>query len=194
MVEEISVEAAPALNTVPFVLSFRALSSPCWRVHDGWYFVVYLTTTRAFIKRRVFVHFCGYRRERDLQRQIENQFEADDCLIFCLSVDICLQKERSDLSDEKNLACGGRIEWLLARFLELQGGAQLQQWSAARVLSPWPPHSTTPNVPILPALTAHHWAQVRIGSTLIWFLLRLLLHAAGLGLCGFMEHPSHYLD
>ena len=191
MIDEPPEAPAPLASSVPFVMN--SVAGPHIG-HAGVYMTdgLSLTTTRVFIKFRVFVHFfSGYRRLHDLQWTIENEIQTGDATVYCLSIDLCLQKARSDLSDEANL------EWWKARMASGQlvgvgGGPSCETWSAARQLDNGPPPVRDALCPWgLPALKAKQWAQVKIGSTLVWFLLRLLLQAAGLGLCGFLEHPAY---
>ena len=124
MVEEVDPVEVQVNDIPPFVLNSVTGSQAG---HVGVFMMdgISLATTRVFLKYKVFVHFfSGYRRRQDLQWSIENEFPTTDGVVFCLSIDLCLQKARSDLSDDKNLA------WWQARMASGQvvgvgGGAQL---------------------------------------------------------------------
>ena len=86
------------------------------------------------IKCFVFVHFYNrYRREGDLQHLLEAQFISEEAQIYCLSIDICLAKRQSDLTDDKtkkfwiDQVCKGQV-------LGVGGGPSCETWSAARHL------------------------------------------------------------
>jgi hypothetical protein len=71
------------------------------------------------------------------------------------------------------------------------GGAELRDLVSSAAL-PWrPPPVRTFECPWgKTGLTTKQWAQVKTGTKLIQFLVELLLLAAELGLCGFLEHPQ----
>lgn len=60
-------------------------------------------TARLHIKGFIFVHFfSGFRRKEDLQHCMENHNIVGEKHIFCISVDLCLAKQHSDLTDESS--------------------------------------------------------------------------------------------
>ena len=60
---------------------------------------------RLHIRTQCFIHFfSGFRRDGDLQSQIEMHWVQGIHHIFCISIDYCLQGSQSDLSSPKNLA------------------------------------------------------------------------------------------
>ena len=94
---------------------------------------------RLHIRTMCFIHFfSGFRREGDLQSQIERHWVQGIHHIFCISVDYCLQGSQGDLSSPKNLAfwkkqvCNGAI-------LGMGGGPPCETFSAARFLEGGPP-------------------------------------------------------
>ena len=94
---------------------------------------------RLHIRTLCFIHFfSGFRREGDLQSQIEQHWVQGIHHIFCISIDFCLQGSQSDLSLPKNLAfwknqvCSGAI-------LGMGGGPPCETFSAARFLEGAPP-------------------------------------------------------
>eukprot|EP00435_Cladocopium_sp_Y103_P001085 s3376_g1.t1 len=144
------------------------------------------------IKSLVFVHFySGYRRTGDLQWQIENFQVIENLHLFCLSIDLCLARAHSDLTDAET-----KEFWLrqirVGNLLGLGGGPPCETWTAARLLDGGPPavrHAAFPwGVPCLNKRQRH---QVDIGSKLLTFLGDLLAAAALSGLCGFAEHPAY---
>ena len=143
------------------------------------------------ITSRVFVHFFrGYRRPGDLQHQIERHDVIEHLHVFCVSIDICLAKEFSDLTDPVNLRWW-KDRILSGQLLGIGGGPSCETWSAARLLDDGPTPLRDFRHPWgLPALgtKAHH--QLTIGTQLVQFLLQLLVVAASCGLLGFLEHPS----
>ena len=71
---------------------------------------------RLHIRTLCFIHFfSGFRREGDLQSQIEQHWVQGIHHIFCISIDYCLQGSQGDLSSTKSLAfwktqvCNGAI-------------------------------------------------------------------------------------
>ena len=140
---------------------------------------------------RLFVHFfSGFRRVGDLPHQIENHEVRGREHVFCISIDICLAKEFSDLTEHKNL-----LWWkdriLSGQIIGIGGGPSCETWSAARLLDGGPAPVRSFRQPWgLPALNtrAHH--QLMIGAKLVRFLIQLLVVAAARGIMGFMEHPA----
>eukprot|EP00435_Cladocopium_sp_Y103_P025065 s1548_g6.t1 len=144
------------------------------------------------IKTLVFVHFySGYRRFGDLQWQIE-QFEVREHVhLFCLSIDLCLAKAHSDLTNAET-----KTFWLKqirgGNVLGVGGGPPCETWTAARLLEGGPPPVRSGEHPWgVPGLTKRKRIQVDIGSQLLIFLGDLLAEAALAGLCGFAEHPAY---
>ena len=94
---------------------------------------------RLHIRTLCFIHFfSGFRREGDLQSQIEQRWVQGIHHIFCISIDYCLQGSQGDLSSTKSLAfwktqvCNGAI-------LGMGGGPPCETYSAARFLEGGPP-------------------------------------------------------
>ena len=148
-------------------------------------------TARLHIKSYLFIHFySGYRREGDLQSCIEAQYTLDGAVLYCLSIDLCLAKENSDLTDPvtcqfwKDQIASGQI-------LGCGGGPSCETWSAARHSPGGPRPVRSYDAPWgLPGLTKAEAHQVSVGTALVQFLLELLVMVAQRGLCGFLEHPA----
>ena len=151
-----------------------------------------LTTVRVFLTAKVFVHFySGHRREGDLQWMIENQWWAGDVVCFCLSVDLCLEKQRSDMSRHDNIQFW-RSRMLAGQILGVGGGPSCETWTAARLQAGGPRPVRSHRFPWgNPGLSKREWDQVIIGTTLLRVLVDFLLLGAQLGLCGFLEHPAY---
>jgi len=143
------------------------------------------------ITSRVFVHFfSGYRRPGDLQHQIERHEVFEHLHVFCISIDICLAKEFSDLTDPVNLRWW-KDRILSGQLLGIGGGPSCETWSAARLMDDGPAPLRDFRHPWgLPALGPKAHLQLTIGSQLVQFLLQLLVVAASCGLLEFLEHPS----
>eukprot|EP00435_Cladocopium_sp_Y103_P056468 s2453_g19.t1 len=145
-----------------------------------------------FIQSLVFVHFySGYRRPGDLQDQIEDHIVMENIHVFCISIDICLAKERSDLTDVET-----KQFWISqirkGHLLGLGGGPPCESWTAARLLDDGPPPLRSGSHPWgLQGLRARQRKQVEIGTILLQLLVDLLIEAALAGLCGFLEHPAY---
>lgn len=143
------------------------------------------------ITSRVFVHFfSGFRRVGDLQHQIERHEVREHLHVFCISIDICLAKEFSDLTSDQNL------KWWTDRvhsgqLIGLGGGPSCETWSAARLLEGGPdPVRDFAHPWGIPACSPTVHRQLLVGSKLVQFLLQLLAVAAARGLMGFLEHPA----
>ena len=143
------------------------------------------------ITSRVFVHFfSGFRRVGDLQHQIERHEVREHLHVFCISIDICLAKEFSDLTSDQNL------KWWTDRvhsgqLIGLGGGPSCETWSAARLLEGGPdPVRDFVHPWGIPACSPTVHRQLLVGSKLVQFLLQLLAVAAARGLMGFLEHPA----
>ena len=71
------------------------------------------------------------------------------------------------------------------------GGPPCETFSAARLLDDGPPPLRSYDfMHGLPWNRPKAWPQVHVGSELMRFLLQMLLLAAQLGACGFLEHPA----
>jgi hypothetical protein len=146
---------------------------------------------RLHITSLVFVHFfSGFRRCGDLQHCIEHHAVEEGRHMFCLSVDICLAKQHSDLTDSKTKQFWiSRI--LSGQIIGIGGGPSCETWSAARHGPEGPPPVRSYDLPWgLRKLSMRQWQQVRTGTKLVQFLVELLCYAAHAGLCGFLEHPQ----
>eukprot|EP00435_Cladocopium_sp_Y103_P062110 s101_g23.t1 len=139
----------------------------------------------------IFIHFySGFRREGDLQHCIEYQATISQQHLFCISIDLCLAKQHSDLTNSKTKAF-----WMdrmrSGQILGVGGGPSCETWSAAR-------HNPGGPLPLrsyddpwgLPGVRVRARVQLAVGTCLVQFLIDLLLLAAELGLCGFLEHPA----
>ena len=139
----------------------------------------------------VFVHFfSGFRRRGDLQHCIESHEIVGEQQIFCISVDLCLAKKFSDLTDADT-----KEFWIKkmrqGQVLGIGGGPSCETWSAARHIPGGPLPLRSYDCPWgVGGLTRRQWDQVSTGTKLIQFLVDLLVVASQLGLCGFMEHPQ----
>ena len=149
-------------------------------------------TARLHVKGFLFIHFfSGYRRVGDLQHCIESHDIVGDKHIFCLSVDLCLAKEFSDLTDERSKQFWTE-KMRSGQVLGVGGGPSCETWSAARHCSGGPPPVRSYDCPWgVSGLSVKQWKQVLTGTKLIQFLVELLVLASQLGLCGFLEHPQY---
>ena len=146
---------------------------------------------RLHIRTQCFIHFfSGFRREGDLQSQIEGHWIQGIHHIFCISIDYCLQGSQSDLSSPKNLAfwkgqiCNGAI-------LGVGGGPPCETFSAARFLEGGPPPLRSySDFCGLPSNSSCQWEQVALGTALMRFLLEMMYYCSLAGACGFLEHPA----
>jgi len=146
---------------------------------------------RLHITCLTFIHFfSGFRRAGDLQHCIENHEIVGHCHVFCISIDLCLAKKHSDLTDSDTKAFWiGKMRQ--GHILGIGGGPSCETWSAARHAPGGPAPVRSYDAPWgLPGLTGRQWAQVATGTKLIQFLVDLLVVATQLGLCGFLEHPQ----
>ena len=146
---------------------------------------------RLHIHGFLFVHFfSGFRREGDLQHCIEDHAIVGTDHIFCVSVDLCLAKKYSDLTDTDT-----KKFWISkmrsGQILGIGGGPSCETWSAARHAPGGPMPLRSYHSPWgLEGLTQRQWDQVNTGTKLIQFLVELLIIAAQSGMCGFLEHPQ----
>ena len=148
-------------------------------------------TARLHVKGFVFVHFfSGFRRKDDLQHCIEAHDINEEQHVFCISVDLCLAKQYSDLTDANSKAFWVQ-KMKSGQVIGVGGGPSCETWSAARHSPDGPPPVRTYDFPWgKRGLSAKQWAQVNTGTRLVQFLVEMLLLAAELGLCGFLEHPQ----
>ena len=146
---------------------------------------------RLHIRGFLFVHFfSGFRRAGDLQHCIEDHSIVGTDHIFCISVDLCLAKKHSDLTDTctKNFWISKMRD---GQVLGIGGGPSCETWSAARHAPGGPKPLRAYGCPWgLEGLNKRQWDQVNTGTKLIQFLVELLIVAAQLGMCGFLEHPQ----
>ena len=138
-----------------------------------------------------FVHFfSGYRREKDLHWQIENQWVGEGWQVYCISIDLCLCREHSDLTSRES------YEWWLQKakdgyVIGAGGGPPCETYSAARLLPEGPPPLRSANDEWgNRGLTKRQHVQVEVGSKLVQFLVTFITALVPLGLCGFIEHPA----
>ena len=149
-------------------------------------------TARLHVKGFLFVHFfSGFRRAGDLQDCIESHDIVGSDHIFFLSVDLCLAKEHSDLTDDHT-----KQFWIdkmkSGQVIGIGGGPSCETWSAARHSPNGPPPVRQFDCPWgKTGLSTRQWKQVLTGAKLIQFLIDLLALAAQIGLCGFLEHPQY---
>ena len=146
---------------------------------------------KLHIKCFIFVHFfSGFRRKGDLQHCIESHEIVGNQQIFCISVDLCLAKRFSDLTDADT-----KEFWIhkmrQGQILGIGGGPSCETWSAARHMPDGPSPLRSHDAPWgITGLTSRQWDQVLTGTKLIQFLVGLFVIASQLGLCGFIEHPQ----
>ena len=127
-------------------------------------------TARLHIKCYLFVHFySGFRRAGDLQHCIEAQQTFEGATLYCLSVDLCLMKQRSDLTDPatcqfwKDQIHSGQV-------LGCGGGPSCETWSAARHTPGGPRPVRSFDHPWgKPGLTKAESHQVSVGTALVQF-------------------------
>lgn len=137
------------------------------------------------------IFFSGYRRQLDVHWQVENRIVGNGWQVFCLSIDLCLCKEHSDLTSK------AAYDWWIGKardgyVIGAGGGPPCETYSAARLLPGGPPPVRTHDDEWgLQKLTRKQPRQVAIGTQLIQFLISFLIDLIPLGLCGFMEHPAY---
>lgn len=86
----------------------------------------------------LFVHFySGFRRDGDIQHCIEAQHTIDGAQLYCLSVDLCLAKRHSDLTDLSTQRFW-EDQLYKGQIVGLGGGPSCETWSAARHLAGGP--------------------------------------------------------
>ena len=145
---------------------------------------------QVHLRCKLFLHvFSGHRRHHDLQDQLE-ALEGDGAKIYCVSLDICLARENTDmLSPEVLRYWKGKMRdgWIAG----VGGGPPCETFTAARYNEGGPPPLRSYFEPWgLPALNRRQWKQVSVGTALVFALLELLYETAMLGLAGFAEHPQ----
>eukprot|EP00435_Cladocopium_sp_Y103_P010921 s3128_g2.t2 len=146
---------------------------------------------RLHIRTICFVHFySGFRREGDLQHQIDRHVVQGVYQIFCLSIDFCLHGTVSDLTK----ACQ-REFWTrqiqTGAVVGIGGGPPCETFTAARLMDDGPPVLRTHDEPLgVPHNSPRQWRQVMLGTTLMQFILEMAVLCARHGGCAFVEHPA----
>ena len=187
------IENEPEVEILPFVMQTNGGRE---EGHAGIFqqFGLAAETARLHIRWFIFVHFfSGHRRCNDLQHCIEGQQAVNEGQLFSVSVDLCLAKQHSDLTDADTKSFWiGRIK--AGQVIGVGGGPSCETWSAARFSSPGPMPLRSHDQPWgIEGLNPRQWKQVLTGTKLIQFLVDLLVVAAQYGLCGFLEHPQYPL-
>ena len=194
---DVTVEPLPPLfpkptcsQTPPFVLQ----SIGYLRGHADRYDMGGLARMHALLHIRslCFIHFfSGYRRHGDLQYSIEQHHVQGIVHISCVSVDYCIQNEHGDLTSPRN-QCWWKDRLASGAICGLGGGPPCETFTAARLLDGGPPPLRSQRYPNgLPWNTRRGWAQTRVGSELLRFILGMALLAARIGACAFIEHPAY---
>ena len=188
--EQLPDDANHETDIIPFLLQSnggRAQGAAGIFQHFG----LAAETARLHVKGFVFVHFfSGFRRKEDLQHCIEAHQVFGESHVFCISVDLCLAKKFSDLTDSSS-----KEFWIgkmrSGQVIGVGGGPSCETWSAARHLPGGPPPVRSYDCPWgKMGLSVKQWEQVSTGTKLVQFLIELIELAAELGLCGFLEHPQ----
>ena len=188
--DDVSTDTEPAVEILPFVMQTNGGRE---EGHAGVFqqFGLAAETARLHIRWFIFVHFfSGFRRCNDLQHCIEGQQAVNGGQLLSVSVDLCLARAHSDLTDADTKSFWiSRIK--AGQVIGLGGGPSCETWSAARFASPGPKPLRSYDKPWgIEGLSSHQWKQVLTGMKLIQFLVDLLVVAAQYGLCGFLEHPQ----
>lgn len=138
-----------------------------------------------------FLHFfSGFRRRQDIHWQIENKLVGDGWQVYCISIDLCLCRQHSDLTSKES------YEWWLDKarqgyVIGAGGGPPCETYSAARLLPGGPPPLRSAEEEWgIAGLSKKQRMQVEIGTKLVQFLVSFLVAIMPLGLCGFLEHPA----
>ena len=138
-----------------------------------------------------FLHFfSGFRREKDLHWQIQNKWVGEGWQVYCISIDLCLCRQHSDLTSKES------YDWWLQKardgyVIGAGGGPPCETYSSARYLPGGPPPVRSADDEWgLPGLSKKQHMQVEVGSKLVQFLVSFLVALIPLGLCGFIEHPA----
>ena len=72
------------------------------------------------------------------------------------------------------------------------GGPPCETFSAARLLEHGPPPLRSYDEPLgLPCNSQRQWLQTTLGTTLMQFIIEMLVWCACSGGCGFLEHPAY---
>ena len=142
------------------------------------------------IRSRIFLHlFSGYRRENDLQQQLEALSQEGQTL-HCVSIDICLARDHCDLLCAQTIGFWKdkmRDGWVAG----IGGGPPCETFTAARLEEGGPPPLRSYDFPWgFQSLTRRQWAQVDTGTALVFAIYDLVLCALVHGLCAFVEHPG----
>eukprot|EP00435_Cladocopium_sp_Y103_P026129 s702_g6.t1 len=146
---------------------------------------------KLHIRTICFVHFySGYRREGDLQHQIDRHEIQGVHQIFCLSIDFCLHGTVSDLTK----ACQKEF-WTRqiqnGAVVGIGGGPPCETFTAARMMDDGPPVLRTYDEPLgVPHNSPRQWRQVLLGTLLMQFILEMAVLCARHGGCAFIEHPA----
>ena len=138
-----------------------------------------------------FLHFfSGFRREQDVHWQIENKWVGEGWQVYCISIDLCLCRQHSDLTSKES------YDWWLQKarqgyVIGAGGGPPCETYSAARLLPGGPPPLRSHEHEWgLHGLSKKQHLQVLVGSKLVQFMIAFLVELMPLGLCGFLEHPA----
>ena len=143
------------------------------------------------IKTLCFIHFfSGYRRQGDIQHQIEARWDCENVQIFCVSVDFCIQKNGGDLTLESS-----KQFWLERIYsgavCGAGGGPPCETYTAARHMPDGPPPLRSHDWPQgLPHNSQKSWRQTRVGSILMRFMLTMICALARVGGMALLEHPA----
>ena len=191
--EQVPTQESEETDIVPFLFQSNGGRAP-GEAGIFQQFGLAAETARLHIKGFLFIYFfSGFRRVDDLQHCIESHDIAGESHSFCLSVDLCLAKEYSDLTDDRS-----KQFWTdrmkSGQVVGIGGGPSCETWSAARHCPDGPPPVRSFDCPWgKTGLSSRQWSQVQTGTKLIQFLVELLVLASQLGLCGFLEHPQYPL-
>ena len=142
------------------------------------------------VRSRIFLHlYSGFRRHQDLQHYLESM-TIEGQQIHCLSVDICMARQHSDL------LCGQTVNFWKTQIRQgwivgVGGGPPCETFTAARLQEGGPPPLRAYDHPWgLPSMTKRQWLQVGTGTALVFTMIELIIEAAVCGRAAFMEHPS----
>ena len=177
-------------DTMPFIMHSVTGSE---HGQDGCFSMTGLARIYAqlHLKTLCFVHFySGFRREGDIQHQIENHIIQGHFHVFCISIDFCLQGDAGDLTTSRS-----RAFWTdkikNGAIFGVGGGPPCETFTAARLMEGGPPPVRSFDEPNgLPSNTARQWRQTQLGTILMQFLMEMVFWCARLGGCSFLEHPA----
>ena len=128
---------------------------------------------QLYVKTYCFIHFySGFRRKGDLQHQVESHQIQGLVQYFCVSVDFCLQGEKSNLATNASREFWAR-QIKSGAVIGVGGGPLCESYTAARLLDGGPPPVRSHDEPLgLPCNTMKQWQQTMLGtvwsSSLIW--------------------------